>query len=165
MPRRLKVCAFTIDDDDQNNAHFCAFQFAPNSNGMVFIRLNESSCWPSLAHFRRYKTVITAMNDIGAANSTGEILFSKPVYYAHNNNLIPSHTSMQLIDLLTFWNRKWHIYSPLDTCTVSREGYLLIVECLATCLILGIVSPSTKSLLLVKRETRACMGIHCLARV
>ena len=51
---------------------------------MVFIRLNKSTCESSLVHHRRYKTIISAKNDLGTTNSTGEILFSKSNYYAYN---------------------------------------------------------------------------------
>ena len=89
MPNQLQVHAFTIDDD-QNNAH-CSFiiPFILNSNGMVFVRLNKGTCGSSLVHHRRYKTIISAKNDLGTTNSTGEILFSKSQYcYAYTGNYL-----------------------------------------------------------------------------
>ena len=76
MPNQLQVHAFTIDDD-QSSVH-CSFivPFTLNSNGMVFIRLNKSTCGSSLVHHRRYKAIISAKNDLGTSNSTGEIFFS-----------------------------------------------------------------------------------------
>ena len=80
MPNQLQVHAFTVDDD-QSNAHCSAsIPFSLNSNGMAFIGLNESTCGPKLVYHRRYKTIITAKNDLGTTNSTGEILFSKLLY-------------------------------------------------------------------------------------
>ena len=84
MANQLQVHALTIDDD-KNNAHCSVtIPFTLNSNGMVFIRLNKSTCESSLVHHRRYKTIISAKNDLGTTNSTGEILFSKSNYYAYN---------------------------------------------------------------------------------
>jgi len=78
IPNQLQVHAFTIDDA-RNNAH-CSIiiPFTLNSNRMVFIHLNDSTCGSSLVHHRRFKTIISAKNDLGTTNSTGEILFSKP---------------------------------------------------------------------------------------
>jgi len=77
LPNQLQVHAITVDDD-QNNTH-CSFiiPFKLNFNGMMFIHLNESTCEPSLTHHRRYKTIISAKNDLGTTNSTGEIRFGK----------------------------------------------------------------------------------------
>ena len=81
MPNQLQVHAFTIDDD-QNNAHCSVtIPFTLNSNGMVFIRLNKGTCGPSLMQHRRYKTIISAKNDLGTTNSTGEVLVSKPLLF------------------------------------------------------------------------------------
>jgi len=76
VPNQLQVHASTIDDD-QNSAHCSVtIPFTLNSNGMVFIHLNESTCESNLIHHRRYKTIVTAKNHLGETNSTGEILFS-----------------------------------------------------------------------------------------
>ena len=77
IPNQLQVHAFTIDDD-QNSAH-CSVTapFTLNSNEMVFIHLNKSTCGSGLVHHRRYKAIVIAKNDLGTKNSTGEIHFSK----------------------------------------------------------------------------------------
>ena len=82
VPNQLQVHAFTNDDDKNTATCSVTIPFTLNSNGMVFIHLNESTCSPRLAHHRRYKTKIAAKNDLGETNSTGEILFSKLLQYA-----------------------------------------------------------------------------------
>ena len=88
-PNQLQVHVITVDDD-QNSAN-CSIiiPFTLNSNGMMFICLNgmmficlnENTCGPSLMHHRRYKTIISAKNDLGTANSTGKIGFGKSLHY------------------------------------------------------------------------------------
>ena len=82
VPDQLQVHVFTIDDDQSNGNCSVTVPFTLNSNGMVFIHLNNSTCGPGLMHYRRYKTIITAMNDLGGTDSTEEILFSK-LYNIH----------------------------------------------------------------------------------
>ena len=83
MPHQFQVYILAVRD--KNNVCFCVFPFTPNSNGMMFIHLNESTCGPGLVHHRRYKAIVTAKNNLGTTNSTGEILFSKLLQYTHKN--------------------------------------------------------------------------------
>ena len=65
-------------EDVENNAHCSDVPFTINSNEMVLICLNESTCASSLMSRRRYKAIITAENNLGATKS--EIIpFSKPL--------------------------------------------------------------------------------------
>ena len=82
VPDQLQVHAFTVDDEQSNDNCSVTVPFTLNSNGMVFIHFNNSICGPGRMHYRRYKTIITAMNDLGGTDSMEEILFSK-LYNIH----------------------------------------------------------------------------------
>jgi len=69
MPNNFSV------NDGRNDANCSNIPFILDSNGMVFIRLNESTCASGLVHHRRYKAIITAKNLLGATQSE-EIPFS-----------------------------------------------------------------------------------------
>ena len=84
MPDRFQVHAQTVDGGDP---HFscCSddIHMTPDSDRRVFLQLDTNSiptCVPDSARlvaYRNYTATIVAKNNFG--NSTGEILFSKPV--------------------------------------------------------------------------------------
>lgn len=82
MPDRFKIYAETVEDEDKH--YYCTDYIAwtRDSDGRVVIQLNTStptceSGRSSLEPHRRYKAVISAENEAGQSNSTGDIRFSK----------------------------------------------------------------------------------------
>ena len=78
MPDRFQVHTETTDGGKILHYWSDEISVTPDLAGRVFIELstNDSS---NLEPYRKYRTVITAKNDFGERNSTGEIQFSKPV--------------------------------------------------------------------------------------
>ena len=71
-PVQLQV---TIIDDDEGKVHRSNDTWEdPDSNGTVFINVSNSNI---LEPYRKYNAMITAKNDFGESESTGEISFSK----------------------------------------------------------------------------------------
>ena len=83
MPDQYQVHAETIDSGDSFPYCTDVIQATPDSDGKVFIQLNAMSCRrhysSSLEPHRKYRTIITAKNEAGESNSTGDIHFSKRV--------------------------------------------------------------------------------------
>ena len=82
MPDQYQVHAETIDSGDSFPYCTDVIQATPDSDGKVFIQLNAMSCrrhGSRLEPHRKYRTIITAKNEAGESNSTGDIHFSKPV--------------------------------------------------------------------------------------
>ena len=78
MPDRFQV--HTETNDGGKILHYCSDEISviPDIAGRVFIELNTNDS-SNLKPYRKYHAVITARNDFGVRNSTGEIQFSKPV--------------------------------------------------------------------------------------
>ena len=91
MPDRFQVHAETVDGGDE--VVYCTddIPVTLNSDGRVLIQLSRStmslSCRrhdsSNLEPHRKYKTIITAKNEVGDSNSTGDIHFSKPMCSWH----------------------------------------------------------------------------------
>ena len=83
MPDQYQVHAETIDSGDSFPYCTDVIQATPDSDGKVFIQLNAMSCRKHyssrLEPHRKYRTIITAKNEAGESNSTGDIHFSKRV--------------------------------------------------------------------------------------
>ena len=78
MPERFQLYAETNDGGKILRYWSDEISVTPDLPGRVFIELstNDSS---NLKPYRKYTTVITAINKFGESNSTGEIQFSKSV--------------------------------------------------------------------------------------
>jgi len=82
MPDRFKICAKTVEEEDEPYNCTDYIAWTRDSDGRVLIQLNASTptCESGrsfLEPHRRYKAVITAENEAGQSNSTGDIRFSK----------------------------------------------------------------------------------------
>ena len=84
VPDLFQIHAETIDNG--NKAFYCTddIPVTLDPDGKMFIQLNAStptcsSDSSSLESHRRYKVILTAKNEVGESNSTGDIWFSKPL--------------------------------------------------------------------------------------
>ena len=76
MPDRFQVHAETNDGGDPHVSYSSDdIHMTPDSDGRVFLQLDSGR----LMAYRNYTTTIAAKNNFGESNSTGEILFSKPM--------------------------------------------------------------------------------------
>ena len=85
MPTRFQVHAETFDGGDKVLYSTDDIPVSPDSDGRVLISITGSS---SLKAHRKYNAIITAKNDFGDSNSTGEIPFSKTVIHLQDAHLI-----------------------------------------------------------------------------
>ena len=74
MPKQCQVHAETIDGGDKILYSTDDIPVTPDSDGRVFVSIGDRS---SLNAYRKYNAIITAKNDFGEGNSTGEITFSE----------------------------------------------------------------------------------------
>ena len=74
MPNRFQVHAETIDGGDKILYSTDDIPVIPDSDGRVSVSIADRS---SFKTYRKYNAIITAKNDFGEGNSTGEITFSE----------------------------------------------------------------------------------------
>ena len=77
MPDKLQVHAETADGGNKALYSTDDILVIPDSDGRVFVSITNRS---SLKAYRKYSATVTAKNDFGEGNSTGEIAFSKFAY-------------------------------------------------------------------------------------
>ena len=100
MPDRFQVHAETIDGGDPHVSYSSDdIHMTPDSDGRVFLQLYSDR----LMAYRNYTTTIAAKNKFGKSNSTGEILFSKPVCIAVSR----SCKSARLAYIFVYHSKAW----------------------------------------------------------
>ena len=75
MPDQFQVHAETSDGGSKAVYSTDDIPVTLDEGGRVSVSMTDRS---SLKSYRKYNATITAKNDFGESNSTGEILFSKP---------------------------------------------------------------------------------------
>ena len=76
MPDRFQVRVETNDGGDKVLYTTDDIRMTPDSDGRVFVSITD---WSSFKAYRKYIATITAKNNFGEGNSTGQIPFSKLV--------------------------------------------------------------------------------------
>ena len=76
MPDQFQVHAETSDGGDKVLYSTDVVRVTPDSDGRVFVSITD---WSSFKAYRKYNATITAKNNFGEGNSTGQIPFSKLV--------------------------------------------------------------------------------------
>ena len=76
MPNRFQVHTETVDGGDKVLYSTDVIRVTPGSDGRVSISITDLN---SFKAYRKYSATITAKNNVGEGNSTGQIPFSKLV--------------------------------------------------------------------------------------
>ena len=74
MPGLFQVHVETVDGGDKALYSTDDIPVTLDSDGRVFVSITDRS---SIKTYRKYNATITAKNDFGEGNSTGEIIFSE----------------------------------------------------------------------------------------